>query len=231
MRFRYELQIDFNSKADVPPMDLKDGAPWGDDKYVFKSLYYGFRVEDEGYRNDSGFHMQMRTFKMEGYEELDTLKKMLLQLTNEIIDSDNVPESFQKALGQLNSLFGLQICQQIDENVEYEMSRWFGVYGVRVYLLAIPEKKAEIKPDLIITDKLYKAIVKYIVDGEKEVREVSASDIAVSKEAAAVKAASDAISALEKAKQLKVFDGDYKILSITIEEGEEVSLPIIFAKK
>lgn len=226
MKFTYELQIDFHKNAEMPYMDLKEGAPWGDDKYVFKNLYYGFRVEDEGYRNDSGFHLSTRTFRMDGTEDETKLKTTLVQLLKEVSDSSNVPNTFRKALGLLVSLLSSQLSQQIEENVEYETSRWYGEFGVRVYLRSIPEEKKEPKADLIVKNKLYKATVKYVFGDEEKPRTVEGWDTAPNKIEAAKKATSDTIAALEKYKS--VLSKNYKILNITIEELGEVSVPITF---
>lgn len=156
MNFQYELSIELNAVAELPVME-STGQWRGDDEYDFDSLYYGFHVKDVGFTANNGKKPTDRIYKMEGNSTLEELQSMFTTLTKEVLTSETPTTYFKGGVELLNLLLLHQNPQEFDDGVEYETSRHYPMFGVRLYLHKIPAPvKKDPEPDGCVTGSLWR---------------------------------------------------------------------------
>ena len=158
--FNYELEIKMNSRTELPPVDPKDGEWTEEDTFQYKNLYYGFQVADTGCAPMSS-KFDDRVFTMAGTSTLEELQEQFMSLTKEILASEVPPRYFKGAIDLLNTILVKQDEKDFDDNLEWEVSRQYPMFGVRLYLHKIPAPvKKDPEPDGCVTGSLWDVQVK-----------------------------------------------------------------------
>lgn len=147
MSFQYELEITINAQAELPVMNPE--GEWGlNDTWLYKDLYYGFKVKDTECHASK---FADRVFTMTGTSTLEELQKQFMDLTKEVSASDTPPKYFKGGIELLNNILIKLNERDFDNNLEWEMSRHYPMFGVRLYLYKIPAPVKKPEPDGAVT--------------------------------------------------------------------------------
>ena len=151
MSFRYELEILIDSKEELPEMDSE--GEWSlEDTWLYKNLYYGFKVKDTGCHNSE---FDSRIFTMAGTSTLKKLQTSFADLTQEVLKSEMPPKYFKGGIGLLNDMLSKLDEKDFDDNLEWEVSRHYPAFGIRLYLYKEPAPVKKPEPDGSVTGYLW----------------------------------------------------------------------------
>ena len=154
--FDYELEIKIDVKAELPDIDKQNGEWYTNDEYRYNNLYYGFKVKDVGFTANFGKSPTDRIFTMTGVSTLEELQKQFMDLTKEVLTSEVPPKYFKGSMELLNNLLTHLEEKDFDDNMEYETSRHYPMFGIRLYLHKIPAPiKKDPEPDGCVTGSLW----------------------------------------------------------------------------
>lgn len=157
MSFQYELEITINAQEELPVMNPE--GEWGlNDTWLYKDLYYGFKVKDTECHASK---FADRVFTMTGTSTLEELQKQFMDLTKEVSASDTPPKYFKGGIELLNNILVKLNERDFDNNLEWEVSRHYPMFGVRLYLYKKPAPvKKDPESDGCVTGSLWRVTLK-----------------------------------------------------------------------